>query len=118
MEPSMVARKPANSLPAPVEASLKKLGSNIKTARLRRVITMQELAEKVGVSRQIIAAIEKGNATTSIGSYIKTLWMLNLLDDLHYVADPDNDEEGKTLERINRPSKAVKSQRQELDNDF
>lgn len=102
--------------PAAVEDALNRLGLNIRTARLRRKLTRKELAERIGVSRQVLAEIEKGKPTTAIAAYLGTLWALGLLRQLRDVADPDRDEEGKTLERARSPKTAPK--RRKIDDDF
>lgn len=102
--------------PAAVEEALNRLGRNIRTARLRRKLTRKVLAERIGVSRQVLAEIEKGKPTTAIAAYLGTLWALGLLRQLRDVADPDRDEEGKTLERARSPKTAPK--RRKIDDDF
>ena len=108
--------KVAESPPAAVEAALKRLGSNIRTARLRRKIRLEDLAGRIGVSRFALADAEKGKPTTSIVIYAGALWALGLMEDMHRLADPDGDTEGKTLERIRSPKKAHPPKA--LDNDF
>ena len=108
--------KIAASPPAAVEAALARLGQNIRTARLRRKIPLEELAERIGVSRFALADAEKGKPTTSLVVYAGALWALGLLDDLSRVADPDRDEEGKALERIRSPKRAHRVR--QLNNDF
>ncbi len=46
--------------------------------RLRRSLTQEELAEKVGVTRQTIIAIEKGNYTPSVLLALKIAGYFNL----------------------------------------
>ena len=111
------ASKIAKAPPAAVEKTLLKLGNNIHTARLRRKMRLEDLAERVGVSRYVMSDIEKGKPTTAISSYLGALWVLGLLTDMQMVADPDNDLEGKTLEKSRAPKTAAK-RRKELDNDF
>jgi len=84
-----------NSPPAAVEQILLQLGRNIRTARLRRKLRMSDLAERVGVSRYLISDVEKGKPSTGIAAYVGALWVLGLIDELRYVADPDHDTEGK-----------------------
>jgi transcriptional regulator with XRE-family HTH domain len=108
--------KIAKSPPASVENLLARLGRNIRTARLRRRLSMAELAERIGISRYVVADIEKGKPTTAIAAYLGALWALGLLRDMHEVADPDLDEEGKILERARSPKTAPK--RKALDDDF
>lgn len=103
--------------PAAVEIILLQLGKNIRTARLRRKLRLQDLAERVGVSRYLIADIEKGKPTASIAVYIGALWALGLSNELKNIADPDHDLEGKALENIRAPKTAPK-RKPVLDNDF
>lgn len=108
--------KVAQSPPAAVEEALKRLGSNIRTARLRRKIRLEDLAERVGVSRFALADAEKGKPTTSVVVYAAALWALGLIEDMRGLADPDRDSEGKALERVRSPKKAHHTK--VLDNDF
>ena len=50
----------AEAPPAAVEEALKRLGRSVRTARLRRKLPQAVLAERVGVSRFVLADIEKG----------------------------------------------------------
>ncbi len=108
--------KISKSPPAAVEDILNRLGRNIRTARLRRKLSMEEMAERVGISRYVLADIEKGKPTTAIAAYLGALWVLGLLRDMREVADPDRDEEGKILERARSPKTAPK--RKTIDDDF
>lgn len=109
--------KIAQSPPYAVEQLLKRIGNNIRTARLRRKLRLEDLAKKVGLSRYVMSDIEKGKPTTSIAAYIGALWALGLSDDLKHIADPDRDTEGLILERIRAPTTAPKRQKA-LDYDF
>ncbi len=108
--------KISKSPPAAVEDILNRLGRNIRTARLRRQLSRGELAERVGISRYVLADIEKGKPTTAIVAYLGALWVLGLLRDMREVAHPDRDEEGKILERARSPKTAPK--RKTIDDDF
>lgn len=108
--------KISKSPPAAVEDILNRLGRNIRTARLRRKLSMEELAERVGISRYVLADIEKGKPTTAIAAYLGTLWALGLLWDMREVADSDRDQEGKILERARSPKTAPK--RKTINDDF
>ena len=108
--------KIAKTPPAAVADALKRFGGNIRTARLRRKIRIEDLAQRIGVSRFALAKAEKGKPTSSIVVYMGALWALGLLDDLNLLADPDRDAEGKMLERRRSPGKAHPNRA--LDNDF
>ena len=111
--PSKIVTAP----PAAVEETLRRLGENIRTARLRRKMRLVDLAEKVGISRYVMSDIEKGKPSTAIASYLGAVWALGLLDDMKVVADPDHDIEGRILEKARAPKTAGK-RKKELDNDF
>ncbi len=113
----MTARNPLLSAPPyPVEQALKKLGADIRTARLRRNLTVAEVAQKIGAGPRAIADAEKGKPSTSIAVYAAMLWAFDLLDQLKQVADPGKDEEGKILVRAKGRSRARTSG--DLNNDF
>ena len=106
----------AESPPAAVQDALERLGRKLRTARLRRRLPQAVLAERVGVSRFVIADVEKGKPTTGIAAHLGTLWALGLLPQLDEVADPDRDEEGKALERSRGPKVARRARN--LSDDF
>ncbi len=108
--------KISKSPPAAVEDVLKRLGCNIRIARLRRKLSREELAERIGLSRYVLADIEKGKPTTAIAAYLGALWVLGFIRDMQDVADPDHDQEGKILERARSPKTAPK--RKTIDDDF
>lgn len=83
--------------PYPVEQALRALGTNLRTARLRRNLSIEEVAEKIGAGRRMVADAEKGKASTSIAVYVALLWALGLLEQLSPVADPTGDQEGLAL---------------------
>jgi transcriptional regulator with XRE-family HTH domain len=71
------------------KAILKQLGTNIKNARLRRNLSMQEIAERAAISIPTLRAVESGSPNTSIGIYLQTLTVLGLDKDLARVAYKD-----------------------------
>lgn len=103
--------------PAAVQGILGQIGRNIKTARLRRRLRLEDLAERVGLSRYVMSDIEKGKPTTAVAAYIGALWALGLAERLGTIADPDSDSEGKALEALHAPKTAAK-RKKALDNDF
>jgi transcriptional regulator with XRE-family HTH domain len=83
--------------PAPVEQTLKRLGANLRTARLRRNLTIAEMAQKIGTGERAVADAEKGKPSTGIAVYAALLWALDLLGQMTDVAAPERDDEGQTL---------------------
>jgi transcriptional regulator with XRE-family HTH domain len=113
----MVARNQLlQAPPYPVEQALTRLGENLRTARIRRNFTIEEVAQKIGTGRRAVMDAEKGKASTSIGVYAALLWVYDLLPPLNDVANPAKDELGLTLIAAKEKTRARKSGG--LDNDF
>ena len=105
-----------SSPPYAIEQALKRLGTNLRTARLRRNLTIDEVAEKIGTGRHSIIAAEKGKPSTSAAVYIALLWTYDLLDPMDKLADPSTDDEGLALSMRRKRARAEKPD--ELDSDF
>jgi len=54
------------------------LGEMLALARKSRRLRQADLAERVGVSRQTIARMEKGDPNVAIGVYFVAAWILNI----------------------------------------
>lgn len=79
---------------------LEQMGEQIKLARLRRQIPTDLVAERAGISRATLWAVEKGTPTVAMGTYAAVLHALNGLDrDLLLVAK--DDELGRKLQDLN-----------------
>lgn len=76
------------------------MGEQIKLARLRRNLATELVAERVGISRATLWAVEKGTSTVSIGTYAAVLHALGGMDkDFEQVAK--DDEFGRKLQDLN-----------------
>jgi hypothetical protein len=107
------------SVPFAVEIAINKLGSDLRTARLRRGFTIRETAERIGVGVRAVSDAEHGKPTTAIAVYTALLWLYDMHDGLEYAADPLGDAEGLRFEAGRAPMRARKSPgKKELDNDF
>jgi transcriptional regulator with XRE-family HTH domain len=104
------------SPPYPLESVLKQLGANLRIARLRRNLTVQEIAEKIGANRKSVLDAEKGKLSTSIAVYAALLWSLDLLHQLEDLASPTTDKEGMSLALARERTNARRTDA--LDNDF
>jgi len=113
----MVARNQLLTAPPyPVEQALTRVGKNLRTARLRRNLTIADVAEKIGTGPRAIMDAEKGKASTGVGVYAALLWAYGLLGPLDELASPLGDEEGMALESAKSRGRARKGKG--LDNDF
>jgi len=89
---------PTIHYPSPaVRKVLRRLGANIREARVRRKLPMSVVAERAGTSRPTLSRLEKGEPSVSIGIYAAVLQALGLLDDLAGLADPARDSVGQQL---------------------
>ena len=113
----MTARNTLTTAPPyEVEDSLKRLGANLRTARLRRNLTIQSVADKIGTGPRPVSDAEKGKPSTGVAVYVALLWTYNLLSGLEEVADPALDDEGLALSF--RRERARGRQPERLDDDF
>jgi transcriptional regulator with XRE-family HTH domain len=102
--------------PYPVEQTIKHLGANLRTARLRRNLSIEQVAEKIGAGTRAIRAAEQGKVSTGIGVYIALLWAYDLLDPAMGLADPGKDDTG--LACLEEKERKRARNMNLLDNDF
>jgi len=113
----MVARNNLLTAPPyPVEQALKRVGHNLRMARLRRKLTIEEAAQKIGTGTRAVRDAENGKPSTGIAVYTALLWLYDLLQPFEDLADPLKDKEGLTLAADKENQRARKSGG--LDNDF
>ena len=75
----------------PAAAALRKLGTDLATARKRRKQPLRAWAVRLDVSVPTLMKMEKGDAAVSIGVYATALWIIGRHDALGAVADPKED---------------------------
>ena len=85
-------------LPRKLEEKMRIVGEQIKLARLRRNLSMAQVAERATCSPLTVARIEKGTPTVAIGIYLRVLYALQLEDDILMIAKQD--ELGRRLQDL------------------
>lgn len=71
------------------QRALQQVGEQFKLARLRRRLSMAQVAERANISRSTLWNIEKGDPGVSMGNYYQVLIALKLADDLLLLARDD-----------------------------
>ena len=106
------------TIPAEAAERTKGLGYRLRLARIRRGMSIAEVAAKAGINRNTLTALELGKPGVALGAYVTVLWALGLDNSLEGVADPDADTHGKTLEASRRPARVRKSRKSKDEYDF
>ena len=86
-------------LPRKLEQKMQIVGEQIKLARLRRNLSVAQVAERATCSPLTVSRIEKGVPTVAIGIYLRVLYALQLDDDILSLAK--DDELGRALQDMN-----------------
>ena len=92
-------------LAIPVSGALKKLGSDIDSARRRRRISVALMAERACITPKTYLKIKNGESTVSMGGYASVLFILGMIDKLRNLADAEHDLTGRMLEEENLPKR-------------
>ncbi len=92
-------------MPLAVKRALNKLGADIKSARLRRRITMALMAERAFIARSTLQKVEQGDPGVSLGVYATVLFILGLSERLADLADAGTDGLGLQLEEQRLPKR-------------
>lgn len=71
------------------ERILENVGKNIKLARLRRDLSMEQVAERAGIGRTSLVKVEKGDGGVAFATYLKVLFVLGLEGDIKRIAEDD-----------------------------
>ena len=85
-------------LPRKLEEKIRIVGEQIRLARLRRNLSIAQVAERATCSPLTVMRIEKGTPTVAIGIYMRVLYALQLEDDILLLAQKD--EMGRMLQDL------------------
>lgn len=65
------------------------LGRRVRLARLRRNMSQEEVAQRIGVTRRTYLALEKGQETVNIGVLVKVMAVLGYVERLEDILASD-----------------------------
>ena len=88
----------ATNLPRKAEQNLRIVGEQIRLARLRRDLSIAQIAERASCSELTAMRVERGVPTVAIGIYVRILFALGLYESILYLAK--DDELGRTLQDL------------------
>ncbi|MCD8297837.1 MAG: helix-turn-helix domain-containing protein [Prevotella sp.] len=94
----MVKTTMGNKLTRKLEMKMQIVGEQIKLARLRRNLSIEQIADRATCSPLTVYRIEKGVPTVAIGIYLRVLNALQLEDDILLLAKEDK--LGKALQDL------------------
>ena len=97
-------------LPRKLEQKMQVVGEQIRLARLRRNLSVAQVAERATCSPLTVSRIEKGAPTVAIGIYLRVLYALQLDDDILSLAK--DDELGRVLQDMNLPQRERASKKE------
>lgn len=76
-------------MPRKLLENLQIMGEQIKLARLRRNLSMEQVAERAMCSLPTIMSVEKGKPTVLVGIYLRVLYALQMENDILLIAKDD-----------------------------
>ncbi|MDU9004730.1 helix-turn-helix domain-containing protein [Sedimentitalea todarodis] len=85
--------------------ALETLGANIKTARLKRRISVRDFAERVGASESTVMRLEKGDDGVGIGTLAMACLVLGEIDRISEFLESGTDDTGLLLDRAALPKR-------------
>jgi transcriptional regulator with XRE-family HTH domain len=103
-----------SSIPLPALHAIRKLGHDLRLARIKRRISTADMAARISASRGTLWKLERGDPTVSLGVLATAAFVLQLHERLANLASPNTDELGLELDqeqlpkRIDRPRRTLK----------
>jgi transcriptional regulator with XRE-family HTH domain len=99
-----------HALPLPATHALRRLGRDLALARRKRRIATGDMAERLGVSRDTLWRLERGDPTVAMGTLATAAFVLGLHGRLAALAAPGTDELALALDE-ERLSKRIRRAR-------
>ena len=96
------------NLPRKLVDKMQVVGEQIRLARLRRDLSIAQVAKRATCSPVTISRVEKGAPTVAIGIYLRVLYALQLDDDILLLAQKDEIGRGLQDLRLKQRERASK----------
>lgn len=93
--------RPSRPLFPQTQRRAEALGERLRQARLRRRMSLSELAARVDVTRHTLSRLERGELSTGLGVLARVLAVLGLEEDIDKIAH--DDELGRRLQDVRQP---------------
>ncbi len=105
-------------LPLSIRHKIAQVGQHIKLARKRRGLTMQDMADRMFVTRKTLNRLESGDPGVSFGILASALLTLGLENDLNHLAKPETDRTGNLIDKQSHDQKKRIRPSRKVDLDF
>ena len=92
-------------MPGALQRGLQQWGADLSTARRKRGLTAQMVAERAGLSRATYQRIERGDPTVAMGGYAMVVFVLGLGQPWDQLAAPGRDEAGLLSDEARLPKR-------------
>ena len=92
-------------LPSALRRSLSKFGNDLAMARRKRRLTVEMMAERIGVAKSTYSRIEKGDPAVAMRAYAMALFVLGFGEALGDLIDVRRDDEGLLLDEERVPKR-------------
>ena len=91
----MIAAKHPGVTPLSVERALRVLGTHVSNWRKLNRLTAAKVAERAGISRDTLRAMEQGKGTASTENLLRVLRIIGIMDVVAKSADPYETDVGR-----------------------
>lgn len=88
-------KRDGSTTPLAITRALRVLGQHVSDWRKLQRLTAAQVAERAGISRDTLRAIEQGKGTASTENLLRVLRILGVLDGVVTAADPYSTDVGR-----------------------
>lgn len=99
-----------------MEKALRDLGTRLRAARLARNLTIEDVARRIGTGPRPVSDAESGKPGVGASVFVALLWVYDLLEPFHLLADPATDAIAQS--HLRTRARARPSRSEGLDDDF